>query len=220
MSEEPDADIAIEAPGQVIHLDAELEEDIGAEIEDLILLRRLGYNRDAWEVITEVLLRHIRHFPVFAEVSAYLAYRGDDRMLDNLCSCLQLTDSTSTWNAQEIAYFQHVVDSGQGPLVLDLDVSKKDVPLDPVSVCVPGLFMTPTVTDNGYGSYNSLKCACIPHLVKASILIHYLARQSHFPRFSLSSLRVSCGGMQLTYSASTVNTTLSGGARMQKPNSL
>lgn len=146
MFEESDAETATEVSGEVIHLDAELEEDIGAEIEDLVLFRRLGFNEDAQEVIAEALLRHVRHFTVFAEVSAYWIYRHDDNMLDKVCSSLQ--QSKSTWNSQEIAYFQHVVNRRAVPL-LDTAPLGNHVFSDPVDVCVKGAYESSRLADDG-----------------------------------------------------------------------
>lgn len=135
MSEDSSAATAIEEPGQIIHLDAELEENIGAEIEDLVLLRGLGYNKDAWETIAEVLLRHVHHFPVFAEVSAYLYCRNDFKTLDDVCSSFERPNST--WEPTEVAYFDYVVDwANENPSRLDDEYLRKGVPLDPIGVCV------------------------------------------------------------------------------------
>lgn len=54
-------------------IDLELEEDIVAELEEFILLARLGAVDEASALVRNVLWPHTYLFPVFAEVSGFLA---------------------------------------------------------------------------------------------------------------------------------------------------
>lgn len=54
-----------------------LQEDIGAELDDFLLLSLLGIDGEAQECIRIVLWRHLRYFPIFAEVADYLIEKGD-----------------------------------------------------------------------------------------------------------------------------------------------
>ena len=49
----------------------ELEEDVAAELDDFLTMRRLGLVEDASRVANEVLWRHSHSFPVFAEMAAF-----------------------------------------------------------------------------------------------------------------------------------------------------
>lgn len=55
----------------LLNMDIDLEEDISAELEDFILLARLGVVEEAQDLIQNVLRRHVDHFPVFAEVAGF-----------------------------------------------------------------------------------------------------------------------------------------------------
>lgn len=82
---EPQDNIAVE-------MEMDLEEDIATELEDLVLYSRLGMVADATELIEEVLLRHIHYFPVFAEITAFLAGHGDKHRLKRVCDLLASAD--------------------------------------------------------------------------------------------------------------------------------
>lgn len=162
MSAEVDAENRNATSQEIIHLDAELEEDIGAEIEDLTLARRLGQHEDAVEVINTVLLRHVRHFPVFAEITGYLWRRDDLKMLDDVCSSLQQPDST--WEPTEVAYFEYMVgEKDRGSAKMNNAYLSEGVQRDPTSVSVSG-------TKRGHEltllSYNSSKHIYTLHPVK------------------------------------------------------
>ncbi|KAK5081510.1 hypothetical protein LTR05_007641 [Lithohypha guttulata] len=53
-------------------MDLDLKEDVQAELEDFILLARLGVEDEALHLARTVLWHHIHHFPVFAEVAGFL----------------------------------------------------------------------------------------------------------------------------------------------------
>lgn len=53
-------------------MDLDLEEDVQVELEDFILLARLGVKDEALHLARTVLWRHVYHFPVFAEVAGFL----------------------------------------------------------------------------------------------------------------------------------------------------
>lgn len=57
---------------QQIVMELDLFEDIAAELEDFILLSKLGVTDEAFELVDAVLVRHIRFFPVFAEITGFL----------------------------------------------------------------------------------------------------------------------------------------------------
>lgn len=65
-------------PNQVIHMDLPLREDIGAELDDFLTLDLLGINDEARDLAQTVLWRHMRHFPVFAEVADYAIDKNDE----------------------------------------------------------------------------------------------------------------------------------------------
>lgn len=54
-------------------MELDLEEDIPAELEEFILLARLGVEDEALRLAQDVLWRHTHHYPVFAEVAGFLA---------------------------------------------------------------------------------------------------------------------------------------------------
>lgn len=62
---------------QAIVVELALREDIGAELDDFLLLSLLGIDDEARESAREILWRHLRHFPVFAEIADYLIQRND-----------------------------------------------------------------------------------------------------------------------------------------------
>ncbi|KAK5070214.1 hypothetical protein LTR64_002053 [Lithohypha guttulata] len=62
-------------------MDLDLEEDVQAELEDFILLARLGVEDEALHLARTVLWHHVHHFPVFAEVAGFLLeHRLNDRL--------------------------------------------------------------------------------------------------------------------------------------------
>lgn len=76
-----------------VEMEVDLQEDVGAEFEDLILYSRLGLVDDATELVEEVLLRQIQHFPVFAEVTAFLSERADMGRLEMVSDILASADA-------------------------------------------------------------------------------------------------------------------------------
>jgi len=62
----------------------ELEEDIAAELEDFVLVARLGIIADAQRLVSDVLWRHLQFFPVVAEVAEFLLGCGLWKSLDEL----------------------------------------------------------------------------------------------------------------------------------------
>lgn len=65
----------IGSPGDremIFETDIPLEEDIVAELEEFILLGRLGIVDEAVQLLQNVLWRHLRFFPVLAEAAAFL----------------------------------------------------------------------------------------------------------------------------------------------------
>lgn len=66
-------------------VELDLEEDIAAELEDFIFLARLGVVDDASALVRNVLWPHAHQFPVFAEISSFLA----EHDLDSLKILLQ-----------------------------------------------------------------------------------------------------------------------------------
>ncbi|KAK5957201.1 hypothetical protein OHC33_001572 [Knufia fluminis] len=76
-----------------VEMEVDLQEDVGAEFEDLILYSRLGLVDDATELVEEVLLRQIQHFPVFAEVTASLSERADMGRLEMVSDILASADA-------------------------------------------------------------------------------------------------------------------------------
>lgn len=72
-------------PPGIDHLTFEMDfkEDIAAELEDFILLARLGIIDEALEVADHILWPHLHIFPVFAEVSGFLIqYELWDKLRD------------------------------------------------------------------------------------------------------------------------------------------
>ncbi|KAK5093368.1 hypothetical protein LTR70_004740 [Exophiala xenobiotica] len=62
----------------------ELEEDIPAELEDFVLVSRLGMVADAQRLVSDVLWRHLRYFPVVAEIAEFFLGSGLWESLDDL----------------------------------------------------------------------------------------------------------------------------------------
>lgn len=54
-----------------------LQEDIGAELDDFLLLKLLGIHDEARDSVQMILWRHLRYFPVFAEVADYVIEKDD-----------------------------------------------------------------------------------------------------------------------------------------------
>jgi len=76
------ADVGDQSPEFDIELD--LEEDIPAELEEFVLLARLGVKDEALRLAQDVLWRHIHQFPVFAEIAGFLIEHNIIRMLQTL----------------------------------------------------------------------------------------------------------------------------------------
>lgn len=74
--------------------DIKLEEDIEAELEDFILLTRLGVHREAKEIYHEVLKEHQNLFPVFAELAGFFVELGEMNQLSALLEDLGPTGAT------------------------------------------------------------------------------------------------------------------------------
>lgn len=66
-----------------------LQEDIGAELDYFILLTLLGIDDEASEFALHTLWRHLRHFPVTAEIAGYLIVRNHIDQLKRLRDCLE-----------------------------------------------------------------------------------------------------------------------------------
>lgn len=62
----------------------QVEEDIGAEIEDFIFCSRLGLEDEALQIAEQALWKHLKCFPVFAEVALFLVWNLDMKRLDDL----------------------------------------------------------------------------------------------------------------------------------------
>lgn len=62
----------------------ELEEDIPAELEDFVIVARLGMTEDAQRLVSDVLWRHLHFFPVVAEIAEFFLGSGLWGSLRNL----------------------------------------------------------------------------------------------------------------------------------------
>lgn len=60
------------------------EEDIVAELENFILYGRLGLVDEALEILENVLWKHLKQFPVFAEAAAFLVEHDQYARLQEL----------------------------------------------------------------------------------------------------------------------------------------
>ena len=61
-----------------------LQEDIAAELEAMILCSRLGFIKEARQIVDQALWRHLHFFPVFAEVAVFMFTNYDRVSLDRL----------------------------------------------------------------------------------------------------------------------------------------
>lgn len=77
--------------GPVITAKLDLEEDVEAELEDFMLLSRLGVENEAYRLLTDVLWSHISFFPVFVEAAYFLFRTKNFKKLEQLTE-----DSVST----------------------------------------------------------------------------------------------------------------------------
>lgn len=69
---------------QEAHMELQINEDVGAEIEDFLLLGILGIYDEARDLARTILWRHLRHFPVFAEISDFAIASNDERLQTQL----------------------------------------------------------------------------------------------------------------------------------------
>ncbi|KAK5094837.1 hypothetical protein LTS08_008455 [Lithohypha guttulata] len=88
-------------------MDLDLEEDVQAELEDFILLARLGVEDGALHLARTVLWRHVHHFPVFAEVADFLLELRADVYLHELFSAMKEKDIQFPHEEQQA--FTHLV---------------------------------------------------------------------------------------------------------------
>lgn len=72
-----------------IHMDLVLREDIGAELDEFLLLALLGIDDEAYVAAKAVLWRHLRWFPVMAEIAAFAIERNDMKLLRCLLDTLR-----------------------------------------------------------------------------------------------------------------------------------
>lgn len=160
-----------------LDLDLELEEDISAELEDFIFLARLGAVDDALALVQNVLWRHTRYFPVFAEVASFLV---DHCSRDDLVSFMEdmrlqriiFTDYEEREFAELLFFFaqyetgvQSVQSASQNEKELitslsSMRTSHNNTDLSPVKVGLPlnqELFLNPV------GSYNRTTLQILGH---------------------------------------------------------
>lgn len=74
---------------QGIDMKLALREDIGAELDDFLLLSLLGIDDEARESVRVILWRHLRYFPVFAEVADYVIERNEKILQRQLLQTIQ-----------------------------------------------------------------------------------------------------------------------------------
>lgn len=117
------------------HFELQLHEDIGAEIEDIILLRRLGFPDEVLDIIDNVLWRHAALFPVFAEVSAFLCERGDGRRLRKLVDDVLKTNLYArNFKGNEWEFFEFVVECIDGRDLDSADILRHMSAENPIEV--------------------------------------------------------------------------------------
>lgn len=76
-------------PGRAFDTELPLREDIGAELDDFLTLDLLGINDEARDLTQTVLWRHLRHFPVFAEVADYAIDKNDELLQAQLLATIR-----------------------------------------------------------------------------------------------------------------------------------
>lgn len=64
-------------------LEMPLLEDIGAELDDFLLLNLLAIDDEARDLLRLVLGRHLQHFPVFAEAAGYVIEKMIENNIEN-----------------------------------------------------------------------------------------------------------------------------------------
>ena len=77
-----------------------LKEDLAAELEEFILLSRLGIYDEAIAIADHILCRHLSVFPVMAEVSSYLIERQEFQRLKALVDMLNAQHVTFTGTSE------------------------------------------------------------------------------------------------------------------------
>lgn len=73
-----------------IDMELDLKEDVAAELEDFILLSRLGVVEEALQMVEHVLWRHFRFFPVYAEVCIFLIQIDEKGLLRKIVKDLDI----------------------------------------------------------------------------------------------------------------------------------
>ena len=91
----------------ILEMDLDLEEDVAAELEEFVLLGRLGLKDEAWNLADTVLRRHLHFFPVFAEIAGLCCETNrQDRAANLIC---QLTAEDITFRDADERSFTRAV---------------------------------------------------------------------------------------------------------------
>ncbi|KAK5096309.1 hypothetical protein LTS08_007565 [Lithohypha guttulata] len=85
-------------------LKIDMEEDVGAEVEDFVLYARLGLVDDAIAVIHEVLWRHLLFFPALAEIGLFLIEEDNTKELQLMLELLRRQNFTAVLEAEETRF--------------------------------------------------------------------------------------------------------------------
>lgn len=76
-------------PDQIICMELPLRENIGAELDDFLTLGLLGIHDEARDLAQTVLWRHLRYFPIFAEVADYAIDKSDEVLQRQLLASIR-----------------------------------------------------------------------------------------------------------------------------------
>lgn len=117
-------------PSNTLRFEMELEEDVGAAVEDLIMYSRLGLVDDALAVIHEVLWRHLLFFPALAEVSLFLIEQDEMEQLETILTLIrrQKADCSDSLSFDERAFVE-ILDTILPPEGSSLK-SLRDLPIE------------------------------------------------------------------------------------------
>lgn len=95
MTESHEGDLGMDESESSTSYDSDYEmrltvrEDVGAELDEFLCLKLLGCDEDALKVVEELLWRHLRFFPVFAEIAGSAIEENDMSLLQRLLEFIQ-----------------------------------------------------------------------------------------------------------------------------------